>query len=608
MLPTTITVTGTFLDGDGVPERGAIEFSSSVGVVSPGDNVIVSPVVRRATLDGSGAISIALFATDDPAWQPQGWTWQVSHQFRGGGSRQYSIELPHDLVGATVDLADLIPVQASSGSVTDAGVLAVNGDDGPYVVLTAAEVGAAPTDHEHAAEDITTGTVALVRLPVGTGSEHVAAGDHTHAGAGHEHDATYAPIAHNHDASYSATGHNHNSAYSALGHTHAGTDITSPGNGMTDWLNVRVYGAVGDGATDDTTAIQAALTAAYTEAGPVGRTVYLPAGMYRTSAPLVIPPYVTLLGSHANRGTNTQLSCIKPLSTFTGAAILSLLSQTVGGYGIASYGQRIMSLTLDGGAARAAGKTFSGVRAEGRVNGVVMVDLSITQASDRGVQTATDGTGQGPFSWHLSNVQVSDITLDGFRLSGATDTTLIGCRAIGVGRHGYHLDGLANSTFTACRSEWSGQHGWYITSNWGTGTGSGGALFQGCSTDRNTQNGFLIDATGSSPLVFNGLLLRRDGRNAKTGFGGYAGFHALNSTMPIIIDALNVFVGVDDDGTGQASPQHGFRAAGCTWVGVGSGYLHGFSSGYTDGLGNTALIRGTAVGTATGTTAAPVRA
>jgi hypothetical protein len=138
---TTITVTGTFLKGDGLPEAGYLEFANGVALVSTGDNVIVSPSTIRERLNDAGQLSVSLPATNDPDWQPTGWTWQVTQQLDGGGTRTYSITLPYDAVGATVDLADLAPVQASQGTVT-VGVQSVNGDPGPAVTLTAAEVGA----------------------------------------------------------------------------------------------------------------------------------------------------------------------------------------------------------------------------------------------------------------------------------------------------------------------------------------------------------------------------------------------------------------------------------------------------------------------------------
>jgi hypothetical protein len=54
------------------------------------------------------------------------------------------------------------------------------------------------------------------------------------------------------------------------------------------------YGALGNGTTDDTSAIQAALTAANAAGGGI---VFFPAGSYRTTAVLTVPDKVSLLGS-----------------------------------------------------------------------------------------------------------------------------------------------------------------------------------------------------------------------------------------------------------------------------------------------------------------------
>jgi hypothetical protein len=54
-------------------------------------------------------------------------------------------------------------------------------------------------------------------------------------------------------------------------------------------VNVKDYGAKGDGATDDTTAIQNAINAAKVQAQNRGGTVYFPPGDYLISAPLVLP-------------------------------------------------------------------------------------------------------------------------------------------------------------------------------------------------------------------------------------------------------------------------------------------------------------------------------
>lgn len=53
----------------------------------------------------------------------------------------------------------------------------------PIVPASTPTVGAAVATHSHAAGDITSGTVDVARLPVGTGSTQVAAGNHTHTAA-----------------------------------------------------------------------------------------------------------------------------------------------------------------------------------------------------------------------------------------------------------------------------------------------------------------------------------------------------------------------------------------------------------------------------------------
>ena len=59
-------------------------------------------------------------------------------------------------------------------------------------------------------------------------------------------------------------------------------DVADLGGGG-DWFNVRSYGATGDGTTDDTTAVQAAIDAAVSAGGGV---VYFPRGVYKIAGSL----------------------------------------------------------------------------------------------------------------------------------------------------------------------------------------------------------------------------------------------------------------------------------------------------------------------------------
>jgi hypothetical protein len=58
-------------------------------------------------------------------------------------------------------------------------------------------------------------------------------------------------------------------------------------------VNVKEFGAVGDGTRDDTSAIQGALDRAQTN----GSTCYLPSGHYRVEGPLTVPSGVTMRGA-----------------------------------------------------------------------------------------------------------------------------------------------------------------------------------------------------------------------------------------------------------------------------------------------------------------------
>jgi hypothetical protein len=85
--------------------------------------------------------------------------------------------------------------------------------------------------------------------------------------------------------------------YSILVLNKYGTPITSDQNVVSDDVIVSVtdFGAVGDGVTDDTAAVQAALDSLAT-----GGVVFMPAGVYKIDADLTVPNGVTLDGGIRN--------------------------------------------------------------------------------------------------------------------------------------------------------------------------------------------------------------------------------------------------------------------------------------------------------------------
>jgi hypothetical protein len=381
----------------------------------------------------------------------------------------------------------------------------------------------------------------------------------------------------------------------------AGTTEANVGS-VRDWLNVTDFGAQGDNVTDDTAAIQAALAAC-----PMGGIVYLPAGAYRTSAPLTIPPAVTLMGTHTNFmavvGLVDPPCYIKPLSTFVGDSVIKFLDAATGGYSTISAEHRILNIMIDGSDYTDPG--MDGIRAVGNVQNVGLRDVTIRRVTGAGINTA-ENAGFFPYSWRCHRVMVDNSGWHGFAVQVMTDVTLIDCQAIGCGANGFEINNAANSQAIGCRAEWNDNNGFHITGDWATGTGSGGMLLGDCSTDRNGHNGVLVDAVGNGPIQIDNLHTRRDGRNNGAGGGGYAGLKADGAEVPLIVDLVTCYPGVDDDGSQTNSPQYGVRVEDSTYVDIRGGFLHAATAGWSDGGGNTVLRRGPNIGERTGSTAAPV--
>ncbi|MFJ1581548.1 glycosyl hydrolase family 28-related protein [Streptomyces sp. NPDC088182] len=382
---------------------------------------------------------------------------------------------------------------------------------------------------------------------------------------------------------------------------HIDATTTSAEGSVRDWLNVTDFGAAGDNVTDDTAAIQAALAAC-----PMGGIVYLPAGAYRTSAPLTIPPAVTLMGTHTNLMTVPGLTdppCyIRPLASFAGDAVIVLLDQALGGYSTISAEHRVLNLMIDGQDLAA---TVDGLMAKGNIQNVGLRDFTIRQCTGNGIYCG-ENEGIFPYSWRLHRVMLDNNRGHGLSVQVMTDLTMVDCQAIGNFADGFSIANAANSQAIGCRAEWNGNNGWHLTGDWATGTGSGGMLLSGCSTDRNGFNGVLVDAVGNPPLQIENLLTRRDGRNGGLGGGGYAGLNCAGAELPVIVGLITCYPGTDDNGSQANSPQYGARFTDCSYVSVAAGFLHADAAGWSDGGGNTVLRRGLNIGERTGPTNTPV--
>ncbi len=98
--------------------------------------------------------------------------------------------------------------------------------------------------------------------------------------------------------------------YVYKGYLGDGTPIVTGGSGdytrtlqnaLDDRVSVKAFGALGDNSTDDTAAIQRALDEIYSDSTDqddtrARRTIFFPAGIYKTTSALTIPPFAHLIG------------------------------------------------------------------------------------------------------------------------------------------------------------------------------------------------------------------------------------------------------------------------------------------------------------------------
>lgn len=358
------------------------------------------------------------------------------------------------------------------------------------------------------------------------------------------------------------------------------------------WIDARTYGAVGDGTTDDTTAIQNALNAA-----PYGGVVALH-GSHATTAPLLIPPQVGLRGIHGENLDQQQKPTLIPKVSFSGSAVVKLVDQATGSYAVTSNDQRLEMLTIDG--RNISSGTVHGIETVGYVHGLRMTDVTARNLPGQAFKVTTSG-GNWAYTVRALRFNVNNCTATYAVDAWISDCSWIECEIIGCSGTGWKLDGPSNSVFIACRAEWNEADGFSITGSY-SGTGSGAPQLIGCSTDRNAHHGIHISATSNAPINIIGGQFRRDGRGGAA--SGYSSIYVDATSSPVIIRGAATYTGVNDDGSGVNGPQYGLSIAGSALVSY-DGSFHGADEGVHDGGGNTSLLRGLSVIERTGTTASP---
>jgi len=316
-------------------------------------------------------------------------------------------------------------------------------------------------------------------------------------------------------------------------------------SGTTDWINVKTYGAKGDGTTDDTAAIQTALNAA-----AAGQTVYVPNGTYITSAPLVIPQAVTIVGpsgatQSGDLSSNDWGAVLKPSASWSTTLPVSGVITFIDGNGTTSASLGRMSihdLWIDGTNSPA---NVDGIAAWGSMDAVSLIRVGVYKPSGRGVglYSNTNFTSSNfPDGWHLDTVIVQSAGSDGFHGS-FVDCTAYNCHAQSCAGDGFYVAG-GNNRWIACRGD--------LCANGFTfdARGPGGGYYDantltGCGTQRNQHNGLNITNSSSngfgssSPVFVTGGSFDGDGVNSGSGGGGYAGVFVAGRNQ-VVLTNVNV--------------------------------------------------------------------
>lgn len=297
----------------------------------------------------------------------------------------------------------------------------------------------------------------------------------------------------------------------------------------TEVYNVLSYGAVGDGATDDTSAIQAAIDAASTAGG--GR-VYIPAGVFVVTG-IVIKNRVWLEGA-GHRAT------VLYLDDSSNDHVITSYKATGSEANAQSFS--IKDLMIDGNKDnQTAGEGIHIEQSESQTAGDdwndarwIVQNVIIYNCKSHGFRQA-NWRSEG----RLINVHAFICDGHGF-YAGGSDTFYITCNAGACGLAGFYITNTSTH-FTNCKAWFNGTitsasgHGFHLDSTY-----PGGVILSNCDAQDNEAAGFFLNEANSTSLT--NCVADSNGRSATTpvtGDGAYAGFEIDDSRNCILAGCVS---------------------------------------------------------------------
>lgn len=288
-------------------------------------------------------------------------------------------------------------------------------------------------------------------------------------------------------------------------------------------FNVKAYGALGDNSTNDTTAIQAAITAAQTAGG----TVYLPQGIYRISAALTVTASnVVIKGAgfgattiYLNNTSNTNMITVSGTGTVN-VAIQDITlngnkaNNLVSGHGISintpysTTDTQHLIMNVDVINSKQDGIIISG---DTRV---------VRMFSTRVKQAGTYGFDLGGSDHQLTNCIADAVVQHGFAFFGS-NITAIGCKAFfcdtAIGGFCGFFINAQRSFLLGCEAQDNYEIGFYLTA-------AHASTLIGCVGDSNGQGaagtgiGIALDSA-NNVSVSGGMMLDRAWTTNKQAYG-----------------------------------------------------------------------------------------
>lgn len=217
------------------------------------------------------------------------------------------------------------------------------------------------------------------------------------------------------------------------------------------FTNVKQYGALGNGTTDDTSAISSALSSL----SSTGGVLFFPSGTYITGNQTILSN-VLIMGAgrgatiiKLKSGSNTDL-----FSANTGNINLSAAVNTGSATAVAEFG--FVHLTLDGNSSGQSSGTSYPLRFYGR--DFTLDHMDIQNGYSGGMlcdwnNTAQIGGVSDQMEARISHVKIHDNSGIGLQMGGPHDSQLLNVLSYNNTSHGFHLaPNAAGMLFTQCHT------------------------------------------------------------------------------------------------------------------------------------------------------------